>query len=161
MRHLAAMSLAATPPPRRPAAPDPEGTRRALGGAVLGAAAAAACAAPVLAAETKTGEVVSNHVDLPSLVLPVARDGRLLTYLFVQARVHFADSRSAEQIRNHQFFARDAVVRATGRTHIMPGNRPETFDARGVQQLIATAVASCMPGIRVARVELRATAFMR
>jgi hypothetical protein len=152
------------------AVPDP--TRRALGAAGLGAAGLGAAgllaaaglaglASPAAAEEPKKGEPVSNHVDLPSLVLPIAQDGRLITYLFVQARAHFADSRSADQIRSNQFFARDAVIRATARTHVAPGSGPRTFDAASVQRLIATAVASSMPNTRVARIELRSAEFMR
>jgi hypothetical protein len=160
-------SLSAAPEAGAPLPPNghtdaPQATRRALGAAGLAAAAGlAGLSSPAGAEEAKKDAPVSNHVDLPSLVLPIAQDGRLITYLFVQARVHFADSRSADQIRTHQFFARDAVIRATARTHVAPGTGPRTYDAAGVQRLIATAVASSMPNTRVARVELRAAEFMR
>lgn len=135
--------------------------RAALQLAATATAAAALAPAAAAAEESKKAVPVTMHVDLPSLVLPMATDGRLVNYLFVQVRVHFSDGRSADQINTHQFFARDAVIRAVGRNPIPPGTQPRTYNAAAVQRLIATAVAGCMPNIRVARVEIRAAEFMR
>lgn len=139
----------------------PRQSRRAALQLAATATAAAALAPAAAAAEEKKAVPVTMHVDLPSLVLPMATEGRLVNYLFLQVRVHFADGRSADQINTHQFFARDAVIRAVGRQPIPPGTQPRTYNAAAVQRLIATAVGGCMPNTRVARVEIRAAEFMR
>jgi len=68
-------------------------------------------------ADAKQG---ARGVELSALVLPVARDNRLVSYIFVSVRIDSADGKDLWDLRNRSHFLRDAVLRASHREPLAP-----------------------------------------
>jgi len=79
-------------------------------GTVLAVSATAAAAAP-----SGDAPPVAPTLNLVPLGLPVIADGRLRNYVFVNLTLHLADGQTAEAVRPHDPFIRDALVKAAHR----------------------------------------------
>jgi hypothetical protein len=79
-------------------------------GSVLAVSATAATAAP--SSDAPPEAVTLNLVPLG---LPVITGGRLRNYVFVNLRLHLESGRTAEAVRPHDPFIRDALVKAAHR----------------------------------------------
>jgi hypothetical protein len=146
-------------------------TRRStlvLSAATIGAAALSPLLAPhdAQAAEGKAdgkGEAAGEPLvaELTNVVLPIARNGALVNYVFVTLKIRMTDLNSATYVREQHFFVRDGITRATGRNPIPEGKGPNTYDAAAIVRVVTQAVTAIKPGLRVARVSLEQVAFMR
>jgi hypothetical protein len=99
--------------------------------------------------------------ELTNVVLPIARNGALVNYLFVTLKIHMADTTAATYVREQHFLVRDGITRATGRKPIPEGKGPNTFDRAATVQLVAAVVTAIKPGLRVTLVSIEQAAFMR
>ncbi len=100
-------------------------------------------------------------VELTNLVLPVARNGQLMNYMFVVVKVQALDLASATFVREQHFIVRDAITRAASRNPVVPGASARTYDAASVNRMLMAAVVQSKPGLRIARVYVFSAAFMR
>ncbi len=60
----------------------------------------------------------NRSVELNAMVFPVIVDGKLVNYLFVNARMQVADGKSIWKYREQAHVIRDAVLRATHRKSV-------------------------------------------
>ncbi|WP_133245716.1 hypothetical protein [Candidatus Phycosocius bacilliformis] len=114
------------------------------------------------AAEEKKEEAGEPLVaELTNVVLPLARDGALVNYLFVTLKIRMSDLNAAAFVREQHFLVRDGITRASSRSPIPIGKSPGTFDTAAVVRLVTSVVNGLKPGLRVVRVSLEQAAFMR
>ncbi|MFN3538019.1 MAG: hypothetical protein ACK4Y4_11270 [Brevundimonas sp.] len=85
-------------------------------GTVLAVSATAAAAAPSSDAPPEAATL-----NLVPLGLPVITEGRLRNYVFVNLRMHLAGGHTAEAVRPHDPFIRDALVKAAHRVDFSAG----------------------------------------
>jgi len=142
-------------------------TRRStllLSAATAGAAILATGLAPrrALAADPKPEAAGEPLVaELTNVVLPIARNGALVNYVFVTLKIRMADLNAATFVREQHFLVRDGVTRATGRNPIPEGKSPNTYDQAAIVKVVTQVVSGLKPGLRVTRVSLEQVAFMR
>lgn len=135
---------------------------------LLSAAASAAVFGTFLAprraqaAEPKKEEAGEPLVaELTNVVLPIARNGALVNYVFVTLKIRMSDLNAATFVREQHFLVRDGVTRATGRNPIPEGKGPNTYDQAAIVKVVTQVVSGLKPGLRVTRVSLEQVAFMR
>jgi len=134
-------------------------TAASLGAALLPPALVSTSAQ---AAEGKSEEAGEPLVaELVNVVLPVARNGALVNYLFVTLKIRMTDLDAATFVREQHFLVRDGITRATGRNPIPEGKGPNTYDQAAIVRVVTQVVNSLKPGLRVTRVTLEQVAFMR
>jgi hypothetical protein len=107
----------------------------------------------------KAPDVNPLVVDIGAIAVPVAAQGRLVNYLFTSIRVTAAASAGADQIRNSQFMARDAIIRAAGRSPVP--SSASGFDAAGASRMMQSAIEGAFRGVRLTSVRLRDPRLMR
>lgn len=112
--------------------------------------------------ENKDG-VMANplSVEISGVVVPVARDRRLVNYCFMTLIVHAADDRSANLIRTNVFLVKDAIVRGTARFPIQAGNPSNTFNVQAFSRALLPIVQSSVNGARITFVEIKTPEMMR
>lgn len=103
-------------------------------GTVLAAAATSAAAAPSSDAPPE-----APTLNLVPLGLPVITGGRLRNYVFVNLRLHLAGGQTAEAVRPHDPFIRDALVKAAHRVSFAAG---EDWTRLNERVLVAAAMAA-------------------
>lgn len=99
--------------------------------------------------------------ELTNVVLPIARNGALVNYVFVTLKIRMADLNAATFVREQHFLVRDGLTRATGRDPIPEGKGPNTYDQAAIVRVVTQVVSGIKPGLRVLRVSLEQVAFMR
>ncbi|WP_022698025.1 hypothetical protein [Euryhalocaulis caribicus] len=62
--------------------------------------------------EAEPPEDNGRGVEIPTLVVPVFEDGRLLNYVFVSVRLQVADGVDPWKVRGRTHYVRDAMIRA-------------------------------------------------
>jgi hypothetical protein len=107
------------------------------------AAAAALIAAPVWAADEAKPDQ-DQSIKLSPVALPIVVDGRVVNYIFVEARLRLTSSADAVALRDKEPYFRDALVRAAYRTPFGARNDPNYIDEgrlRAVLYREAVAIA--------------------
>jgi hypothetical protein len=101
-------------------------------------------ATPALAEGAGKGDV-GQYVDISPVGLPIAADGVLVNYVFVNVRLILTSRANAAHWREKEPYFRDALVRAGHRT---PFNKPGDYQAVDVAKLTAslTREASAIAG---------------
>lgn len=89
-----------------------------------------AAAAPTHAAAPKKSEKVGQYVDLQAVALPVVRQGKLINYVFVQARVTLTDKGDPMVLRPKAPYFRDALVKAAHRQSLIDAKDPTLVDEK-------------------------------
>lgn len=84
------------------------------------------------------GKKEEPYVNLSPIALPVAVDGRLINYVFVQLRLHLAPGADGAKMRAKEPWFRDAIVRAGHRT---PFTVPTDYTKIDERRLLATLLA--------------------
>lgn len=82
----------------------------------------------------------ARAMDVLNLVVPVVRNGRLVNYLFLNARIQLAQGVDVFRTREKGHFLRDALLKAVHRRSIAAADRDDQIDPAAAQTLI-TAVA--------------------
>lgn len=119
--------------------------------------------APAQASAPKKEGAMANplSVEVTGIVVPVARNRRLVNYAFMSVMIYTADDRSANLVRANMFLIKDAIVRATSRAPITQDNSAARFDTTAFARQIYPVIQSSIPGIRVSRVEIKSPEMMR
>ncbi len=112
-------------------------------------------------AQTKLEAADRNNLEMGNIVMPVARNGALVSYILVTFSVRMNSVEDADFVRQQHFLVKDAVTRQTSRNPIPAGNGHKTYDAGAVSRAIATAISSIKPGLRVLKVQVTHVEFMR
>jgi len=99
--------------------------------------------------------------ELTNVVLPIARNGALVNYVFVTVKIRMTDLNAATFVREQHFLVRDGLTRLTGRNPIPEGKGPNTYDQAAIVNVVTQVVTGMKPGLRVTRVSLEQVAFMR
>lgn len=111
-------------------------------------------AAPAHAAAPKTSEKVGQYVDLQAVAIPVVRQGKLINYVFVQARLNLTDKGDPMILRPKAPYFRDALVKAAHRQSLIDAKDPTRIDEKVfVAALTREAAKVAGPG-RIAGAEV-------
>ncbi|KAF0186427.1 MAG: hypothetical protein FD163_1095 [Hyphomonadaceae bacterium] len=100
-------------------------------------------------------------VEITGIVVPVARNRRLVNYAFMSIMVYTADDRSANLVRANMFLVKDAIVRATSRAPIVEDRSAAGFDVMAFARQLYPVVQSSIVGARITRIEIRDPEMMR
>ncbi len=116
----------------------------------LATASASGPAAKAKGGDGEASEAIARSMDAPYLAVPVVRDGQLVNYLFVSARIEISNAVDLWQTRERAHFLRDALVRASHANDLAQTedsdalNEPraiEVYRAAAIQALGEQAVA--------------------
>ena len=81
-------------------------------------------------------EDAGPHVDLAAVGLPIIADGRIVNYVFVQARLNVARGHDPLKLRDYEPWYRDALVRAGHRTPFVRADDWKVVDAGRVKAVL-------------------------
>ena len=112
-------------------------------------------------AQSKLDIADRNNLEMANIVMPVARNGALVSYILIAFAVRMQDVAAADYVRQNHFLVRDAVTRQTSRNPIPAGNGRNTYDEGAVGRAIAAAITSIKPGLRVLKVQVNQVEFIR
>ena len=104
--------------------------------ALLASAPAAAVAGGKKKAEA--AEDLGPYVDLAAVGVPIVVDGKIVNYVFVQARLNVAPGQDAVKLRAREPWYRDALVRAA---HRSPFVKPDDWNLVDDRRLKAVLLA--------------------
>jgi hypothetical protein len=107
----------------------------------------------------ETGDPLT--VELPSMALPIVKDGQLTNYLFCVIQIQVSDASSAFFFREQSYLLRDAIIRIASRMPVPAGATPRSFDRVAVTRIVMQAVSGVRPSTRLVRVTALDPAFMR
>jgi hypothetical protein len=122
-----------------------------------------AAPAPSLAAETKdaaAGES-ARAMDVLNLVVPVVREGRLVNYVFINARIQIANGVDIFKTRDQGHFLRDALVKAVHRQSVVAADRDDAIDAEAAKALIAETARQTLGANAVRSVDILSVSSLR
>ena len=140
-----------------------ETRRDALPALAIGAASAFVMLGPAIAdaAEEPPSAVDPLVVEVPGIVVPFAREGRLLNYLFLSLMLRSETTAGADVVRFNQFMVRDAIVREAGKSPVPPGSRAGTYNLTALRRMVLAAVNRRMTDAKLAGLTVRDARFMR
>ncbi len=101
---------------------------------------------PAAKAKANSGEegdaaATTRSMDAPYLAVPVVRDGQLVNYLFVSARIEVASGVDLWRTREKAHFLRDALVRASHSSDLTdPEDTNVLNEARAIEVYRAAAI---------------------
>lgn len=87
------------------------------------------------AAEAEPPEDEGRGVEIPTVVTPVFEDGRLLNYIFVNARLIVKDGLDPWKVRDQAHILRDAMVRAAHHESLADPSDPRALDREKAAQV--------------------------
>ena len=131
---------------------------------VLAFAVTAGSPAPAaFANEAKSGAEAESAraMDVLNLVAPVVRNGRLVNYLFINARIQLAPGVDVWRTREKGHFLRDALVRAVHKTSIAAADRDDQINAAATNALISTVARQTLGPNAVRSVEILTVSSLR
>lgn len=112
--------------------------------------------APTASAEAKKAEEgeSARAMDVLNLVVPVVREGRLVNYLFVNARIQIAPGVDVFRTRERGHFLRDALLKAVHRRSIAAADRDDAIDPAAAQAVILATARQTLgaPAVRSAEI---------
>lgn len=135
--------------------------RRAILIALALAAFAPVASAPPAAAQPseKNGEKSAEGesaraMDVLNLIVPVVRNGRLVNYLFVNARIQLSPNVDAFRTREKGHFLRDALLKAVHRRSVASADRDDQIDPAAAQAVILEVARQILGANAVRSVEI-------
>jgi hypothetical protein len=122
--------------------------------------------APVAFAAAPAKEAASEGesaraMDVLNLIVPVVREGRLVNYLFVNARVQLAPGIDVFRTREKGHFLRDALLKAVHRRSIAAADRDDQVDPAAAQALILGVARQTLGANAVRTVEILSVSTLR
>jgi hypothetical protein len=109
-------------------------------------------------AEKKDGEAESARaMDVLNLIVPVVREGRLVNYCFIDARIQLAPGVNVWNTRDKGHFLRDALLKAVHRQSIVDPVRDDAVNTPAAQALIASVARQVLGAGSVRSVEIMST----
>jgi hypothetical protein len=130
----------------------------ALALAFLAAAPSPAFAA---GAEKKEEAESARAMDVLNLVVPVVRQGRLVNYVFVSARIQLAPGVDVWKARDQGAFLRDALLKAVHRQSIVDSRRDDALNAPAAIALIGGVGRQILGANAVRGVEILSVSSLR
>lgn len=131
---------------------------------VLALLLAVAAPAPAVwaAAEKKSEEGESARaMDVLNLVVPVVREGRLVNYVFVNARIQLANGVDPYRTREKGHFLRDALIKAVHRRSIAAADRDDNIDPAATQAVFTATARQILGANAVRSVEILSVSSLR
>lgn len=110
--------------------------------ALLAAGPAHAAGAP------KESTAAGQYVDLQAVAIPIVREGRLVNYVFVQARLTLTNKADPAVLRTKAPYFRDALVKVAHRRSLADPKDPTRIDEAAFRAVLvqeATRIAG--PGL--------------
>lgn len=124
-----------------------------------------AFAAPVTAfasgGEKKEEAESARAMDVLNLVAPVVREGRLVNYVFISARIQLAPGVDIWQTRDKGAFLRDALLKAVHRQSIADSARDDAINTPAALALITTVARQTLGANAVRSVEILSVSSLR
>jgi hypothetical protein len=121
-------------------------------------------AAPIAVAqpskEKAEGES-ARAMDVLNLIVPVVRNGRLVNYLFVNARIQLASGIDVFRTREKGHFLRDALLKAVHRRSVASPDRDDQLDQPAAQALILAVARQVLGANAVRSVEILSVSTLR
>lgn len=111
--------------------------------------------------EKKDEAESARAVDVLNLVVPVIREGRLVNYVFVNARIMLSPRTDVWQARDKGHFLRDALLKAVHRQSIADSTRDDAINAPVAQALIADVARQVLGANAVRSVEILSVSTLR
>jgi hypothetical protein len=93
-------------------------------------------------------------VEIPGIVVPIAKGKRLVNYCFMVIVIHSADDRSATILRANQFVVKDAITRATNKNPIQVLPQAASFNVNEFRQRVIPAITAAFNGVRINNIEV-------
>ncbi len=117
---------------------------------ILAIALATLAATPAFAAE-KAGDPGTN-VEMPFLIAPMSKDGKLLGYAYISSKLVASSQRAALEIRDKIVFIQDAFVRDVNAAAIATGADPTIADPRLLADRLVADARRVVGSAKVARI---------
>lgn len=111
--------------------------------------------------EKKEEAESARAMDVLNLVVPVVRQGRLVNYVFVNARIQLAPGVDIWKARDKGAFLRDALLKAVHRQSIVDSQRDDAINAPAAIALIATVGRQILGADAVRSVEILSVSSLR
>lgn len=119
---------------------------------------AAAPFSPALASgsaeKSAKGAEADQSIDVQNLVVPVVRDGRLVNYLFLNARIEIAAGVDVWRQREKGHFLRDALIRAVHKRSLATADRFDQMDQAAARSLVDSVARQVLGPNVVASVQI-------
>lgn len=112
-------------------------------------------------AEKKEEAESARAVDVLNLVVPVVREGRLVNYVFINARIQLAPGTDVWRARDKGHFLRDALLKAVHRQSIADSVRDDAVNPAATQSLIAAVARQVLGANAVRSVEILSVSSLR
>ncbi|KAF0179208.1 MAG: hypothetical protein IV086_05935 [Hyphomonadaceae bacterium] len=128
---------------------------------------ALAAPAPVLASGPggggeKSGEAESARaMDVMNLIVPVVRGGRLVNYVFINARIQLTPGTDIWRARDKGHFLRDALLKAVHRQPVVDATHDDAINTPAAQALIASVARQVLGPNSVRSVEIMSTSSLK
>lgn len=87
-------------------------------------------------APAKKEEARDATFDMPGVVAPITRNGKLVNYIFLNIRLEFFPNAPVIKLRERAHFMRDALILALYKTDISQPNHPGKIDEPRASALI-------------------------
>jgi hypothetical protein len=117
---------------------------------IIVALAALATVTPALAAE-KAGDPGTN-VDMPFLIAPMSKDGKLLGYSYISSKLVASSQRAALEIRDKIAFIQDAYVRDVNAAPVALASDPTAVDTALLASRLVADARKVVGAAKVARI---------
>lgn len=123
----------------------------------------AAAPPPVWASgpEKKEEAESARAMDVLNLVVPVVREGRLVNYVFVNARIQLSPGTDVWRARDKGHFLRDALLKAVHRQSIADSTHDDAINTPLTQTLIARVAREILGANAVRSVEILSVSSLR
>ncbi len=89
------------------------------------------------------------------------RDGRLVNYLFINARIQIAPGADIWSTREKGHFLRDALLKAVHRQSVVDASRDDALNTPAAQALVATVARQVLGASSVRSVEIMSVSSLR
>lgn len=126
---------------------------------ILAAVLSMAAFAPARAAEEKKGGSAPSEadlrLDLSGIGLPVMRDGRVVNFVFIRARIQMNPGLTKADIEAKEPFIREGVVRSAYRTPMNSGSDYMAVDPKKFEAVLMREAKAALGADKVKSVELR------
>jgi len=114
---------------------------------------AACLAAPVFAEGAKSKPAPGTSVEMPFLIAPMSKDGKLLGYAYISSKLVCASQNAAITVREKLAFIQDANVRDVYAVSVSRSDDPMKVDNDALSQRLADNARRIVGAGKVVRVE--------
>lgn len=112
-------------------------------------------------AEKKEEAESARAMDVLNLVVPVVRQGRLVNYVFVNARIQLGPGVDIWKTRDKGAFLRDALLKAVHRRDIVDSQRNDALNTPAAVALIGDVARQTLGANAVRSVEILSVSSLR